>query len=95
MEYPDEIGGLSMPKHRRVSPRELDTNTAGEREFFESALREMEALADEAGDWRIHLPYEALVGYHIDSNVRAQYSKHYDNCSFCQKAMDVLNPCNA
>lgn len=83
-----------MCRHRRVSHQDIDTNTAGEREFFESVLREMEALADEAGDWRIHLPYEALMGYQIDSNVRSQYSEHYDNCSFCQKAMDALNPCN-
>ena len=94
MEYPEEIGGLSMCKHRRVSVQELDTNTAGEGEFFESVLAEMDALADEAGDWRIHLPYEALVGYQKDRNVRAQYSEHYDNCSFCQKAMDALNPYN-
>ena len=81
-----------MCKHRRVSLQELDTNTAGEREFFESVLRDMEALADEAGDWRIHLPLEALATYRKHSAVREQYANHYDNCSFCQKAMDALNP---
>ena len=83
-----------MCRHRRVSLLDIDTNVAGDRELFESVLREMEALADEAGDWRIHLPYEALVCYQVDSNVRAQYSEHFDNCSFCQKAMDAVNPGN-
>jgi len=62
--------------------------------FFESVLREMEALADEAGDWRIHLPLDALANYRKDSAVREQYANHYDNCSFCQKAMDALSPCD-
>lgn len=83
-----------MCKHQRVPIQDIDTSTAGDREFSESILREMEALADQAGDWRIHLPYEALVGYQIDSDVRAQYSEHFEKCSFCQKAMDVFNRCN-
>mgnify|MGYP001548165597 CR=1 FL=1 len=81
-----------MCKPRQVLLRNLGRMSPEKKAFFESTLREMEALADDAGDWRIHLPYEALVGYQMDSNVRAQYSEHYDNCSFCQKAMDALNP---
>jgi len=81
-----------MCKQRRVSPRNLDNKNAEERAFLESVLSEMQELAEEAGDWRIHLPYEALVSYRIDSGVRAQYSEHYRECAFCQKAMDALNP---
>ena len=83
-----------MRKPRRVLLRNLGRMSPEKTAFFDSVLREMEALADEAGDWRIHLPYEALVGYQIDSNVRAQYSEHYENCSFCQNAMDVFKRCN-
>lgn len=81
-----------MCRHRRVPLRNLDDKNAEERAFFDSVRREMQELAEEAGDWRIHLPYEALVSYRLDSRVRAQYSEHYRKCEFCQKAMDALNP---
>jgi hypothetical protein len=81
-----------MCKQKQVSLRNLDETSPEKKAFFESALREMEELAEEAGDWQIHLPYEALVCYRKDSAVREQHADHYNNCSFCQKAMDALNP---
>lgn len=81
-----------MCRRKRESPRNLDQKDPEDREFFESVLRYMDELADEAGDWRIHLPYEALVSYRKDSAVREQYADHYNNCAYCQKAMDALNP---
>jgi len=81
-----------MSKQKQKSLRNLDKLSPEKRAFFESALREMGELAEEAGDWRIHLPYEALLTYRKDSAVREQFAHHYNNCSFCQKAMDALNP---
>mgnify|MGYP001822568329 CR=1 FL=1 len=81
-----------MCKQKRVSLRNLDKKSPEKKAFFESILGEMEELTDEAGDWRIHLPYEALVAYRKDSAVREQYADHYNNCSFCQRALDALNP---
>lgn len=81
-----------MCKQKRKSLRNLDKMSPEKKAFFESALREMEELAEDAGDWRIHLPYEALLTYRKDSAVREQFADHYNNCSFCQKALDALNP---
>ena len=81
-----------MCKPKRISLRDLDKKSPERRAFFERALKEMEKLADEAGDWRVHMPYEALVSYRNDSAVREQFEDHYSNCPFCQRAVDALNP---
>ena len=81
-----------MRKRDRVSPQDYDNMSPEKRAFFESALREMKKLDEEAGDWRLHLPYEAMIGYRKNSAIRKQYADHYNNCSFCKEAVDTLNP---
>ena len=81
-----------MCKQKRASLRNHDKKETNEKTLFESLLREMEELANEAGDWRTHLPYEAFAAYRKDSAVRKQYADHYNSCSFCQNAVDALNP---
>lgn len=81
-----------MCKRKRASPRDLDKSSPEKKAFFEKALREMQELAEEAEDWRVHMPYEALVSYRMDSALHEQCENHYTNCPFCQKAVDALNP---
>ena len=39
-------------------------------------LAEMDKLAEEASDWRDHLPYEALLEIHRRDDVRVIYDEH-------------------
>ena len=52
----------------------------------------MSVLADEAGDWRGHLPYAAAVGYLDNSQYRKEYGEHVDDCSYCRQLIDALHP---
>ncbi len=81
-----------MCKPKRISLPDLDKESPDRKAFFETALKEMEELADEAGDWRVHMPYEALVSYRKDSAVREQFEDHYNNCPFCQEGVETFNP---
>lgn len=73
-------------------PSNLDEKDPDKRAFFESVLKRMEELDEQAGDWRIHLPYEALLCYSDDSAVRKHYKDHFDGCAYCQEAMKTMNP---
>ena len=57
-----------------------------------AALEAMEAMADEAGDWHGHVPYAAARSYRDDPEIRAQYDWHVDDCTYCRRMIDALNP---
>lgn len=61
--------------------------------FDESAaLAAIEAMADEAGDWRGHIPYAAARSYRDDPEICAYYKSHVDKCTYCRRMIDALNP---
>ena len=41
-----------------------------------AALAAIEAMADEAGDWRGHIPYAAARSYRDDPDICAEYESH-------------------
>ena len=47
-------------------------------------------LAEEAGDSREHLPYEALLHFNQQDDVRAQFGEHVDSCKFCQELIRIF-----
>lgn len=81
-----------MCRPNKYPPTNLDEKDPDKRAFFESALKHMEELDEQAGDWRIHLPYEALLRYSDDSAIRNQYKDHLNRCEYCQEAMKTMNP---
>lgn len=70
-------------------PDEVDIDDVA---FRESFLRGVAELANESGDWRIHLPYEALMKYRTVEAIRDQYSDHVTTCAYCEELMDTLFP---
>ena len=59
---------------------------------MDDLLEEMARLADEAGDWRGHLPYAAAAGFLHDVNFQERYGAHVDACQYCQGLIDALHP---
>ena len=59
---------------------------------MDDLLEEMGRLADEAGDWREHLPYAAAAGFHDDVDFQERYGAHVDECRYCQGLIDALHP---
>ena len=57
-----------------------------------AALAAIEAMADETGDWRGHIPYAAARSYRDDPDISAQYESHVDGCTYCRRLIDALNP---
>ena len=57
-----------------------------------AALAAMEAMAEEAGDWHGHIPYAAARSYCDDPDTCAQYESHVDECAYCRRLIDALNP---
>ena len=45
----------------------------------------MAKLAEEAGDSREHLPYEALLHFNQQDDVRGQFGEQVDSCKLCQE----------
>jgi len=58
----------------------------------EAILADMDAIADEIGDWKDHIPYEAAIEIYSDDAVREMYSEHLDGCQYCQEMVETLNP---
>ena len=58
------------------------------------ALAEMQRLHEEAGDWRRHLPYEALTSWQRNAEIRARFLEHVESCSFCREIIDALSQAN-
>ena len=59
---------------------------------MDDLLKEMSLLADEAGDWREHLPYEAAAGFLDDAKYQERYGAHVDECRYCQGLVEALHP---
>ena len=57
-----------------------------------AALDAIEAMAEEAGDWRGHIPYAAVRSYRDDPDIRARYEPHLDGCTHCRRMIDAQNP---
>ena len=59
---------------------------------MDDLLEQMSRLADEAGDWRDHLPYAAAAGFLEDTRYQERYGAHVDQCRYCQRLIDTLHP---
>ena len=71
----------------------MDRKSAGSIDRdMDDLLEEMSLLADEAGDWREHLPYAAAAGFLDDVNYQERYGAHVDECQYCQGLVDALHP---
>lgn len=83
---------MSPPKKKTPNPRdEIDLDDEA---FIQAFLKGLQDLEEEAGEWRAHLPYEALVRYQEDSGLRKRYEDHLNACAYCQELMDTLCPDN-
>jgi hypothetical protein len=54
-------------------------------------LAEMDKLAEEAGDWKNHLPYEALVEFDVRADVRETYGEDTTMCKCCQELISLFS----
>lgn len=59
-------------------------------DFQQEFLRGVDELAEEAGPWQAHLPYEACISYRQVESIRHKYSKHVDGCSYCRELIDIV-----
>ncbi len=57
----------------------------------DALLVEMEELATSVS-WHGHLPYEAALHFHDQSEIREIYRSHVDDCDYCQRLINVLHP---
>lgn len=69
----------------RRSASEIDRN-------MDELLEQMAVLADEAGDWRGHLPYAAAAGFRDNPRYWERYGAHVDECRYCQGLVEALHP---
>jgi hypothetical protein len=81
-----------IPEHKDIPPGQLDEFDLNDEAFIELFLKGVNELAEEAGDWRDHLPYEALVGYYRDSTIRERFRDHFTACAYCQELAETLSP---
>ena len=58
-------------------------------------LSRMEELADTAGDWAEHLPFEAALNYFVTDSPTATFEEHVDSCEYCQQLVETLGPSDA
>lgn len=59
---------------------------------MDDLLEQMSVLAEQAGDWREHLPYAAAVGFLKDEGYQQRYGDHVDRCQYCQQLIGALHP---
>lgn len=57
-------------------------------------MREMQALADEIGDWTQHIPYTLAAGYYDSPTSQERFRSHVDGCTYCQHLLESLHPTN-
>ena len=50
----------------------------------------MAKLAEEAGDPREHLPYEALLDFNQQDDVKGQFGEQVDSCKLCQELILIF-----
>lgn len=55
-------------------------------------LREMNGLAEEAGDWARHLPSGLSEDYFENLETQRAYGVHVNGCAYCQRLLDSLQP---
>ncbi len=53
-------------------------------------LADMAKLAEEAGDWKDHIPYQAAIDFDEREDVRTSWKKHVDACAYCREAIEVF-----
>lgn len=68
----------------------INTDVTSEEEGV--MLSDMEALADVAGDWKDHLPYEAALCFGADEKIRDRFGEHVDQCDYCAQLIDTIKP---
>ena len=61
-------------------------------DFQQEFLAGVEALAEEEGDWRDHIPYDAVMEYYENDSVRSSYENHVNECAYCQELIESLRP---
>lgn len=54
--------------------------------------REMAELAELAGDWRDHLPFEVAQSFYLDDAIQRRFAAHVDACTYCQRLLETLHP---
>ena len=59
---------------------------------MDALLQQMGELAEEAGDWQEHLPYEVAEQYLEDRRYQQLFASHVDDCSYCQRLVEALHP---
>ena len=59
---------------------------------MDDLLEQMALLADQAGDWRDHLPYAATARFLEDTKYQELYGAHVDACQYCRQLIDALHP---
>ena len=76
--------------HRKTSgTRSLADATASE---IDSLLEDMSDLAEQAGDWQGHLPFQVAVEYLDNEDFQRDYGSHVDGCRYCRDLIDALHP---
>ncbi len=53
-------------------------------------LADMAKLAEEAGDWKDHIQFEAAVAFYEREDVRTIWKEHVDACAYCREAIEVF-----
>ncbi len=81
------MGTASMNKNT-INLERLNTDSNMD---DDAVLADMKALANEAGDWRDHLPFEAALHFQDDSKVREACKIHVDSCKYCQRLINILH----
>lgn len=80
-----DIGGQRKTSGRRS----LADASASE---IDSLLEDMADLAEQAGDWRGHLPFQVAVEYLENEDFQRKYGAHVDGCRYCRELVDALHP---
>ena len=55
-------------------------------------LRGVDELEAEAGDWKLHLPYDAIMMFYEDITIHEHFAEHVACCRYCRELLDVLRP---
>ena len=61
-------------------------------EFQHEFLRGVDKLEAEAGDWKLHLPYDAIMMFYEDIAIHEHFAEHVTNCRYCRELLDTLRP---
>ncbi len=59
----------------------------------DAILAAMHELADEAGDWKVHIPYATAIEFCTSDRVRELYGDHVEGCRYCREVLSTFHPC--